>query len=412
MIASTGPEGEFRICTGQALWSQYAFGMETNNSTTTALIDQAAEAGQSWTELAAKIGRLLEPAARENDLSGDLPRAVYDRLREAGLLSAMVPKEFGGGGATHEEMGQVLRQLGRFDPAAAVTLSMHTHIVATQVWRHHHGLDAEKLFRKVAGEQAMLISTGASDWVRSNGTARKVEGGFRVSARKGPASGCEAGQLLVTSIRWGDSPVGPRVIHCSVPMNAEGVSIEHTWDTMGMRATGSHTVVLDDVFVPDAAVSLIRPGNEWHPIWNIVLGAALPLILSAYLGIADQAVAVAAGLVRGREEPHLIQGLGEMMNAYTTADDVIAAMYHDAANLHFANTDEFASRALARKSVATDALIATVRIALETVGGAGYMRSSAMERLYRDIHGCLFHPLLKSKQTQLTGRVALGLPPV
>ncbi len=58
--------------------------------------------------------------------------------------------------------------------------------------------------------------------------------------------------------------------------SAEGVSIERTWDTMGMRATGSETVVFDDVFVPDAAVALVRPCGQWHPVWGTVarLGVA------------------------------------------------------------------------------------------------------------------------------------------
>ncbi len=57
-------------------------------------------------------------------------------------------------------------------------------------------------------------------------------------------------------------------------------------------------------------------------------------------------------------------------------------------------------------------MIETVRLALEVTGGIGYTRNSDIERLYRDIHGCLFHPLPRAKQTQFTGRVALGLSPV
>ena len=67
---------------------------------------------------------------------------------------------------------------------------------------------------------------------------------------------------------------------------------------------------------------------------------------------------------------------------------------------------------LSRKTVATDALIQTVRLAIELVGGFGYTRSSSLERLYRDIHGSLFHPLPRAKQTRLTGRVTLGLTPI
>jgi alkylation response protein AidB-like acyl-CoA dehydrogenase len=365
-----------------------------------------------WGELAREVGKEIEAGVADRDRSGEISRDAFERLREAGITGALVPSELGGGGASHAEMGQVLRELGRLDPSTAVSLSMHSHLVAAQVWRHKHGMDAEKILRRVAGDRAVLISTGASDWVGSNGSAQQVEGGYRVSARKTPASGCEVGDILVTSIRWDGAPDGPQVLHCIVPFDADGVSIEQTWDTLGLRATGSHTVVLDDVMVPDAAVSLTRPADVWHPIWNIVVTAAIPLIMSAYVGITDAAVALALDAVSGRADPHVLQLVGEMLNAHTTAQDVVAGMFGDSDDLQFPHTDEVSSRTLSRKTVSADAMIATVRLALETTGGLGYTRSSDIERLYRDVHGCLFHPLPRAKQTTLSGREALGLSPV
>ncbi len=367
-------------------------------SPTTVLLDEVAA-----------IASDLRASAPDFDRNGQLDVAAFERLRASGVTAALVPRDFGGAGATHADMGEILRVLGAHDPAVAVTLSMHAHLVAAQVWRHHHGLDAEAFLRKVAGG-AIAISTGASDWVASNGTAVKVDGGFRVSARKSPASGCEVGDLLVTSVHWADDE--PKVIHFAVPFSADGVRIEQTWDTLGLRATGSHTVVLDDVFVADAAVSLTRSATEWHPVWNTVIGAALPLIMAAYVGIADAAVDTALELVQGRRDEHVIQLTGEMLNAYTTGADAVRAMFIDADDLRFDNTDALAARTLGRKAVAADALIHTVRLAIELVGGVGYSRATALERLYRDVHGSLFHPLPRAKQTRFTGRVALGLPPV
>jgi acyl-CoA dehydrogenase len=359
-----------------------------------------------------RIGAELAAGVAERDQTGELAMAGFRQLREAGITSALVPVEFGGSGVTHDELGAILRELARYDGPTAVALSMHSHLVAAQVWRHKHGIDASGVLRKVGENRIVLISTGASDWVSSNGTADKVDGGYRVSARKAPASGCEAGDILVTSIRWDGAPDGPKVIHCSVPFSADGVRIERTWDTLGMRATGSHTVVLDNVFVPDASVSLVRPADLWHPVWNTVLTAALPLIMSAYLGIADAAVDIARRAVARRDEPHVFQLVGEMTNAHTIAADTIAAMYTDSDDLRFENTDDRSSRTAARKTIASGAVIDTVRLAIEAVGGVGYTRSSDLERLYRDVNGCMFHPIGRAKQTRFSGRVALGLDPI
>ncbi len=365
-----------------------------------------------WPAVARSVGLDLRPTVPDHDRTGQISREAFDRFRETGITSALVPSDVGGGGASHAQMGAVLRELGRHDPASAVTLSMHAHVLAAQVWRHHHGMDAEAILRKVAAERLVFVSTGASDWLASSGSAQRVEGGYRVSARKGPASGCEVGDVLATTIRWADAPDGPHVIHCAVPCSAPGVSIAHTWDALGMRATGSHTVVLDDVFVPDAAVSLVRPAGVWHPIWNVVIGAALPLIVSAYLGAADAALDAALLAAAGRTEDHIPMAVGEMVNAHTVAEDVTVAMFAAADDLHFPNTDGIAARMLARKTVATEAIVATTRLALEVAGGSGYGRGGDIERLLRDVHGCLFHPLPRARQLPFTGRVVLGRSPV
>ncbi|WP_280351598.1 acyl-CoA dehydrogenase family protein, partial [Nocardia abscessus] len=273
-----------------------------------------------WIARARRVGEALRPEVAAGDRSGEISLAAFDLLRESGLSAALVPADFGGGGVTHREMGAILRELGRHDPSTAVAFAMHTHLVAAQVWRHNHGIDAAPLFAKVVAG-AILVSTGASDWVGSNGHAERVEGGYRVHARKAPASGCEAGTVLVTSVRWDDAPDGPQVLHCAIPFAADGVRIEKTWDTMGLRASGSHTVVLDDVFVPDAAVSLARPATVWPPLLNVVLGAAMPLVMAAYLGIADGAVGRAPALGRGRAAAPTGQLARGMAPADTTGDD-------------------------------------------------------------------------------------------
>lgn len=366
-----------------------------------------AASAPDWTERARQVGASLQADVAERDRTGEISPAVFDQLRAAGLTHALVPLELSGGGASFTELAGILRTLATYDASTAVTLSMHSHLLAAQVWRHQHGIDATKVFGAVAGG-AMLVSTGASDWVSSNGTATKVEGGFVVSARKTPASGCEVGQLFATSIRWDFAPDGPSVIHCTIPRSADGVSLELTWNTMGLRATGSHTVVFDEVFVPDAAVALIRPADVWHPVWNTVMGCAMPLIMSAYLGVADAALELA----RAAAKPANAALMGEVVNAHTAATDLIAAMVRDADELHFDNTDEHASHTLARKTVATTMLMETVRLAVELVGGSSYSRGSELERMWRDVQGAQFHPLPRSRQLPFTGRVAMGMSPI
>jgi acyl-CoA dehydrogenase len=364
-----------------------------------------------WVDVARSLVPALAARADEHDRDGTFVTDGIELVRDHGLLEMLVPTSLGGGGASFAEACAVLTTLAHGCPATSLTLSMHSHLVAAQVWRHHRDLPAPVLPR-VAAEGLVLVSTGAADWIDSTGVARQVEGGWRISGRKTPASGAPAGAVVVTSARWEDGPDGPQVVHCSIPFAADGVSIEETWDAMGMRGTGSHTVVLDDVFVPEAAVPLVRPAGEWHPVWATVLGCALPLIMSTYVGVAEAAASRALELAASKaDRPETAPAVGRMVGRLTAAQDGLAAMVRASDGLRFDPTIEGAAAQLTRKGNVAAAVIATAEAALE-VGGGRAFAVGGIERLARDVHGATYHPLPPAAQQRFTGRVALGLDPV
>jgi alkylation response protein AidB-like acyl-CoA dehydrogenase len=211
-------------------------------------------------DLMAKLGpRFAERAARADE--GDLFVADnFGELKAHGLVAAGVPKELGGGGASHGELADMLRQLGHYCGSTALAFSMHTHQVATAAWRWRHQKAAvDGLLKRVAAENIVILSSGGSDWLQGSGTATRVDGGFRINGRKIFASGAPAGDLLMTSAVYDDPETGPSVLHFAVSMKAEGIKLLDTWRVMGMRGTGSHDIELTDVFIPDSGVSLKRP---------------------------------------------------------------------------------------------------------------------------------------------------------
>ena len=391
------------------------------HDTATPTHDRPEAGGRHWTGVplasrwlmeAHELVPTLERDAERLDRTGEFVHEAFEQLRTHRFMSMLVPEELGGGGASYAEACAVMAELARGCPSTSLTLAMHTHLVAAQVWRHHRGLPAPAL-SKVADGELVLVSTGAADWLESSGTAVAVDGGYRISGRKMPSSGAPAGDLVVTSVRWEDAPDGPQVVHASVPFGAEGVRIEETWDATGMRATGSHTVVFEDVFVPEAAVPLVRPAGIWHPVWATVIGAALPVIMSTYVGVAESAADRAIVLAgRRADRADVATNVGRMTTSLTTARDTVRAMIDATDDLHFDNDLAFASAGLTRKTIATDAAIETVRRALEAGGGAAYATSSGLGRLLRDVHGALYHPLPAAQQERFAGRVALGLDPV
>src|SRR5690606_1151208 len=132
----------------------------------------------------------------------------FDVLRQHKVFSALVPEELGGGGIGHAAMCGFLRALAHYCPSTALALSMHQHLVAAAVFNHRNGRPGKALLERVAGSEAVLVSTGANDWMESSGTVTRAEGGFRVTARKPFASGSPKGDLLVTSAPYEDPVAG------------------------------------------------------------------------------------------------------------------------------------------------------------------------------------------------------------
>jgi alkylation response protein AidB-like acyl-CoA dehydrogenase len=290
---------------------------------------------------------------------------------------------------------------------------MHTHLVAAAVWRYRQGLPTEALLRRIAHEELVLVSTGASDWLESSGSAERVDGGYAVTARKVFGSGSPAGDLLVTSAPLDDPTDGPTVLHFPVAMAAPGVTVLDNWRAMGMRGTGSNDVLLENVFVPDHAITLRRPRGQWHPFFNLNVIVAMPLVMSAYLGIATAArdIAIQHARKRSAANQETWYLLGELVIAYTTARLAVEDMVATCADYAFVADNATANKILVCKSIAAQSMLATVEKCLRTVGGSGMFTSVGLERLLRDIHGAEFHPLQEKRQHRLTGRVLLGLDP-
>ncbi len=362
-----------------------------------------------WTAVARELGKTFATRAAAMDEDDRFVAENYAELKASGFVSAGVPQELGGGGATHAELCEVLRELAHHCGSTALAFSMHTHQVITNAWRWRHAqAPVEGLLKRVAGENIVLLSSGGSDWLHGSGTATREDGGFRIHARKIFTSGAPAGDLLLTSAVYEDPEAGPTVLHFGVPMRAPEVRIESTWRVMGMRGTGSHDVTIDGFFLPDAAVGGKRPQGKWHPLFHIISMIAIPLIYSVYVGIAEAARDLALRYAsRRRGDHHLLNAIGGMENELAVARlalaDMIAAASQNQPGPVVTNR-VFTNRTLVARSA-----IATVEQAMQVAGGSAFYRGNGLERLFRDVQAARYHPLQEGVQRELAARVALGL---
>lgn len=363
------------------------------------------------TEIVRQLGPVFAQRAAECDETDTFVGENYDALKQAGLIEAGVPKELGGAGHDVDALAGMLRELAHHCSATALALAMHTHQVAIPAWRwtHQKATPVEPLLKRVAAERIILLTSGGSDWVAGSGKAEKVDGGFRITARKVFSSAAPVGTLLMTSAVWEGDGDGPQVLHFGIPMNSPHVKIVPVWKTLGMRGTGSHDVLIDGHVVPDAAVALKRKAGEWHPVFQVIAMVAIPIIYSVYVGVAESARDIALELARKRRpDAHVIDLVGRMDTELRGAQLAHAAML--AAVRANKPGPETTNEVMIGRTLVARHAIAAVELAMEAAGGAGFYRAAGLERRFRDIQGARYHPMQSGTQATFAGTLALGLP--
>jgi acyl-CoA dehydrogenase len=374
----------------------------TNTTTKTDFLAKARELSQDFATRAAK-----------HDADDTFVAENYAALKAAKMFSAPVPADLGGGGASYAEHAAIIRSLARGCGSTALAYSMHGHLLQALIWRHRKGATppAEPLLRRIAKDETILVASGGSDWLESSGTLTKSNGTYTFNARKIFGSGSPSGDLLLTTGIYEDPEKGPTVLHFGVDMHGPGVKVQDNWRTMGMRGTGSNDIVIENVTVQDAAVSVRRPKGKWHGFFDVIAPLVFPLVSSAYLGVAETARDIAFEQAKKKKDDPITRALlGEMDTELLIAQDSVNAMIAIAHNGHTPNpaTSDVIFK---RKTAVSRSVTRVAYLAMEIVGGRSFFRSEHLERCFRDVQGIRFHPYHERRQYEFSARVALGMDP-
>lgn len=376
-------------------------------------------------ELVVKAGELADRFAKragEHDRDNTFPHENYAELRAAGFLRLTVPVELGGQGATLDEVLPVLERLAMGDASTALAVTMHISPLGqwASVWRQTGNPRLAELLRMAAEDKLIWASVTAEPGLRNDmtdarTTAVKVGGGFRLTGRKTYATNTVVATHCSTTARWADADGGPRLVLCRIALDAPGVSLEQTWDTMGMRGTQSNDVVYDNVFVADEDVVHSLPiGHLDARVFETVWSWALAAFGAVYTGIAAGAVDWTIEMVKrmGKERDPLV------MDAIAECEILIES----ARALLFRHADEVTSRrifeldvqaGIARcamvKYVASNNATKVLQKLVDVIGGASYTRTLPFERMWRDAQAGVFMPMANNRARTFVGASALGV---
>jgi alkylation response protein AidB-like acyl-CoA dehydrogenase len=370
-----------------------------------------------------------------------MPAADLADLRAAGLLGLLVPERLGGSGGTFSDWARVAAVVARGSGASALVLNMHTSVVGALAGTPDElarALGAPDSY--FAARDRLLADAGAGAFVavamseRGAGsrlsalrtTYQRVGDGYRVTGRKAFCSGASHADVFFVAAREspgdkagdsaGDTAGDPRVSHFLVPAGP-GVRVETSWDSLGMRGTGSHDVDFDVHLPADALVGGIEGVSllvaQVMPHWLVASYAAV------YAGVARACLEAAVEHVTGRTVDGLAGGLGGLAAVRARlgrADAAVAALelvIAEAAARVDADpgtpeTNRWVWRA---KLLAGETAQDVAASAVEACGTAVTRRGHPLERLYRDARCGSLQPATSDVCADWLGMAALGLDP-
>jgi indole-3-acetate monooxygenase len=259
------------------------------------------------------------------------------------------------------------------------------------------------------------------------GKARPVADGVMVSGRWALCSGITHSDVMFAGcLLEGDgSPDGERRLPSVVALPKDDLEILDTWHTLGLRGTGSHDAVADEVFVPTARVFSLFDGPVLdRPLYRFpVFGFFALSIAAAALGNAraaiDDLVALAGGKV-GLGSSRTLAERAPTQAAVATAEASLRAartLYYDAIEgaWEAAQRDQLvpvvlrnALRLAATHGVRTSAEI--VRSMYDLAGGTAIYDDSPLQRRFRDAYTATAHFQVNEASREVPGRILLGLP--
>jgi len=360
--------------------------------------------------------RDISAAARElaahTERQRQLPDELVARLRNSGLLRGGAPLEAGG---LELPPGVALRcaeEIARGDASAGWCVSIA--ITSSLLVAYLTAESRDELFGDGQG-----IAAGV--WA-PRGTARPVDSGVVVSGRWAYCSGIAHADLLFAGcLIEGDVRPVPRV----VALDKRDLQVLDTWHTLGLRGTGSHDAVADEVFVPGSRVISLFDGPVVdRPLYRFpAFGFFALSIGAAALGNAraaiDELVALAASKV-GQGSKRTLAERAATQASVAAADASLRAaraLYYEAVEAAWqaAQREEPVPVALrnglrlaASHAVRTSANVA--RSMFDLGGGTAIYDDSPLQRRFRDAHTATAHFQVNAASFELPGRILLGVP--
>jgi len=372
---------------------------------------------------AARLAPRFAARAAAYDAAGEFPVDDFEDLRQAGLFGVLVPAALGGAGAGFADYAAVAYELARGNGATALVFNMHASVtgalaavdrtLAATLGVPEWALAArDDLLRAAAGGAWYAVAMserGVGSRLSQLSTRYEPDGdGYRISGAKTFVSGAgHADGYLVAARRADDGSVVSQFL---VPAGTDGLRVERTWDSLGMRATRSDDLHLD-VRVPATALlggveGLALVVAQLMPHWLVASYAAV------YVGVARAAVDAAVDHIVARGLDHLPAVRARIGRADAAVEAARLVVSEAARRVDAAPGDPDTNRWVWRAKLLAGTTAGEVTASmLEAAGTSASRRGHPLERLFRDGRCGSLQPATSDVCADWLGVAALGGDP-
>jgi alkylation response protein AidB-like acyl-CoA dehydrogenase len=332
-------------------------------------------------------------------------------LVDAGAFKLLVPRAYGGAEASFATFVTAIEEIARGDGSSGWCAMVGAS----------SGLMSAFVDDDVARDVYAASDAAVCGVFAPMGRARPDGDGYRVSGRWSFASGCEHSQWRMGGVLVTDGDA-PRVM--SVLLRASETEVHDTWDTSGLRGTGSHDIEAKDVLVPKSrCFSLVgqKPRFEGG-VYALTFGVLASGVAAVAIGVARRAVSEIVTLAKAKHPQMAKRTLAHRELVQLDVARAEAKVRAARALLHAAIDEterEVASRGEASVTSrahlrlaaahAVSESAAAASIAYEAGGGTSLYATSPLQRCFRDAHTITQHVMVSATTTTLVGRVLLDV---
>jgi alkylation response protein AidB-like acyl-CoA dehydrogenase len=349
--------------------------------------------------LARELATDFAKRAVQHDQEITSPDENYAKLKEAGFYGLVAPKQYGGSGAGVLGWVVAAEELAQGCPSSAVSFNMHVATLATYLMKANF---AERYKQRLANEivrenkllAAILSEPGTTGLLPSTFActtqARRVDGGWRLNGRKGFCTMAQSADVINIFAHPEESADPETALSFLISPRLDGIRVERNWYTLGMRATRSDNLVLENVFVPEESLYCSIPNagafvSESEPLYNLPYTAV-------YLGVAVGALEAAKRAVHQRRPRGYRQSLAYHPDVRRRIAQAAAQI--DAARLMTRNcawhldregqTPTVTASYFKTKYFVGETVASVTRSCLEMGGAHALFKGNTLELLFRD----------------------------